>query len=263
MARAVKKRGSQASSRKEWMNCICMMVCFSASVMTQSLTWTQLHIPPAAAVTNIIGLPEVSLMLETKSGTGGGTQAFSSRGAYSGWTDLQTEVLGFHIYAAVSDADGNMSVGTDSAGVLRSTDGGTSWQSVQDGLLSNTVTSLHAESSGHLFAGTPDAGLFRTSSPTTHLREDRPPETVPEAMMCFPNPFNSSTTIHISVGAPGRVQLIVYDILGRPVDLLLDEFMSAGVMFRTWQPDGHPSGTYVVRLRHADHSSTTKVLYLR
>jgi hypothetical protein len=69
----------------------------------------------------------------------------------------------------------------------------------------------------------------------------------------YPNPFNPATTIRFSVPGEGRVQLAIYDLLGRRVRTLLDGNLSGGVHAIRW--DGRDergiavgSGTYFYRL---------------
>lgn len=44
----------------------------------------------------------------------------------------------------------------------------------------------------------------------------------------YPNPFNPSTTIKYQIPNAGNVTLKVYDILGREVTTLVDEFKNEG-----------------------------------
>ena len=69
----------------------------------------------------------------------------------------------------------------------------------------------------------------------------------------YPNPFNPETTIQYSLAAEGRVQLKVFDLLGREVATLVDERRSAGGHTAMWNgrhSDGTQaaSGVYLYRL---------------
>ena len=44
----------------------------------------------------------------------------------------------------------------------------------------------------------------------------------------YPNPFNPSTTIEYNVEASGHVTLKIYDIMGRVVRTLVNEYKDAG-----------------------------------
>jgi len=64
----------------------------------------------------------------------------------------------------------------------------------------------------------------------------------------YPNPFNPSTTISYTLSQPGRVRLVVVDLLGREVAVLVDEMRSAGQHVVSFNAAHLPSGLYVYRL---------------
>ncbi len=64
----------------------------------------------------------------------------------------------------------------------------------------------------------------------------------------YPNPFNPITTIPLSVGQTGRVQLGIYDIRGRLVEVAADRVMAAGEHQVTFDGSRLPSGTYFYRV---------------
>ena len=64
----------------------------------------------------------------------------------------------------------------------------------------------------------------------------------------YPNPFNPSTTVRFDVPEPGRVRLVVYDVLGRQVRVLVDGAVAAGAHAATFDAGPLASGAYVCRL---------------
>lgn len=78
---------------------------------------------------------------------------------------------------------------------------------------------------------------------------------------CFPNPFNPSTTISYFLSERGTVNVTVWDILGRRLATLLDEFQDTGFHSILFQAENLPSGVYLVRLTIGGFSSTTKIIY--
>lgn len=64
----------------------------------------------------------------------------------------------------------------------------------------------------------------------------------------YPNPFNPATVISYQIPNAGRVVLKVYDILGREVVTLLDDFQKAGTHFIHFDGRYLASGAYVYRL---------------
>jgi len=66
-----------------------------------------------------------------------------------------------------------------------------------------------------------------------------------------PNPFNASTQIEYQTPTPGHIQLTVYDILGRRIETLVDEWRPAGRHAVRWGAGDASSGMYLCRL-HVD-----------
>ena len=64
----------------------------------------------------------------------------------------------------------------------------------------------------------------------------------------YPNPFNPSTVIRFGLPFQSRVKLVVYDLLGRPVQTLLDGELSAGSHEVNFDASPLPSGTYLYTL---------------
>jgi hypothetical protein len=65
----------------------------------------------------------------------------------------------------------------------------------------------------------------------------------------FPNPFNPVTTIKFDIRSSGNVSLKVYDILGREVAILVDEYLRAGSYERVFEASNLSSGVYFYTLR--------------
>jgi len=64
----------------------------------------------------------------------------------------------------------------------------------------------------------------------------------------YPNPFNSSTIIAFELDHSSNVSLEVYDITGRMVKSLINEFRVAGSHEVNFNADGLPGGMYFYRL---------------
>ncbi len=65
----------------------------------------------------------------------------------------------------------------------------------------------------------------------------------------FPNPFNPTTKICFELPQSGKVQLAIYDLLGREVARIYDEVLAAGVHQVNFDATHLPSGTYFYRLQ--------------
>ena len=64
----------------------------------------------------------------------------------------------------------------------------------------------------------------------------------------YPNPFNGSTRLTVSMPAAGRVDIQAFDMKGRCIGVVFRGFLDAGHHTLTWNPAGLPSGNYILRL---------------
>jgi TolA-binding protein len=83
------------------------------------------------------------------------------------------------------------------------------------------------------------------------------------AMESYPNPFNPATMINYSIPADGMASLKVFDILGREVAVLVNEFKTAGSYHVRFDASSLSSGVYLHRLESGGKSVTQKALLLR
>jgi parallel beta-helix repeat protein len=79
----------------------------------------------------------------------------------------------------------------------------------------------------------------------------------------YPNPFNAQTTIRFIIPEPQNVHLTVYDLLGRRVEMILDEHRQAGVHSVTFDASDLSSGVYFYRLEAGDRVETKRMLLLK
>jgi aminopeptidase N len=89
----------------------------------------------------------------------------------------------------------------------------------------------------------------------------------------YPNPFNPTTTIEFNlpaaslnsseVGTLINVTLKVYDILGREVATLLNEYKTAGRYEQVFDASSLTSGVYVYKLQVGDFISSKKMILLK
>ncbi len=84
----------------------------------------------------------------------------------------------------------------------------------------------------------------------------------------YPNPFNLETTIRYALPEDRKVTLKVYNVLGREIKVLLDEFIHSGFHQVVW--DGRdssgrtvPCGVYFLKFDAGDYSVTKKLLKVR
>jgi parallel beta-helix repeat protein len=79
----------------------------------------------------------------------------------------------------------------------------------------------------------------------------------------YPNPFNAKTTIRFVLMKSQDINLAVYDLLGRKIETLLDEWLPAGTHGVTWDAEYYSSGTYFYTLRSVDKAETKKMILIK
>lgn len=79
----------------------------------------------------------------------------------------------------------------------------------------------------------------------------------------YPNPFNPSTKIKYSIPKAGNVKLQVYDILGKEVKILIDEYKSAGSYEIEFNSLDLPTGIYFYRIISGGFFSTRKMVLIK
>jgi len=84
----------------------------------------------------------------------------------------------------------------------------------------------------------------------------------------FPNPFNPVTQIQYELKQFGLILIKIYDIQGRVVDQLINEYQSPGHYSLNWNAGNHASGMYIVEMvmqleNNEVSRDLQKILYLK
>lgn len=90
-------------------------------------------------------------------------------------------------------------------------------------------------------------------------------------MQNYPNPYNPTTKIKFSIANVGdedfrplqTVKLIVYDILGREIETLVNEYLKPGNYEAEFNAKGFTSGVYYYRIESGNFSDTKKMILLK
>ncbi len=84
----------------------------------------------------------------------------------------------------------------------------------------------------------------------------------------YPNPFNPLTRIQFALPAGNRVSLVIYDLLGREIKTLVNEYRPAGryeIIWNATNESGSPvgAGMYFYRLATDSYTKTRKMVLLK
>ena len=111
------------------------------------------------------------------------------------------------------------------------------------------IPSFGVDKNGELFIASFDGNIYRLFATPTAV--DTP--ALAGALKVGPNPFGTSTNVAVSLVAPARVDLSVYDVAGRRVATLMKNQASRGLHSTAWNGRDESgrtlaSGVYFVRL---------------
>ena len=84
----------------------------------------------------------------------------------------------------------------------------------------------------------------------------------------YPNPFNPRTSVRYDLPDNERVNIIIYDMLGRQVKQLVDEYQDAGFKSIIWDATndfGKPAatGVYLCKIQAGEYMQTKKMVLLK
>ena len=79
----------------------------------------------------------------------------------------------------------------------------------------------------------------------------------------YPNPFNPTTTINITVEIRHATSLNVYDINGRLIDLVFQGELEIGTHEFQWEGTNYSSGIYFIKMQSGDYVQTRKMILLK
>jgi hypothetical protein len=79
----------------------------------------------------------------------------------------------------------------------------------------------------------------------------------------YPNPFNPVTQIDYQLPKSGNVRLIIFNALGKEVDVLVNESQNAGNHTVNWNAGAFSSGVYIYKLESGSFISSRKMILLK
>lgn len=146
------------------------------------------------------------------------------------------------------------------------TDGGESWIKKR---IQTTFTLFGIDFVNENFGWV--AGDFGTLLKTetggvTNVKDGEHSSVLPKSLNLFqnyPNPFNPMTTIQFDIPFGGNVSLRIYDVLGREVEILVNEFLTAGNYVVYFNRQNISSGVYIYSLIFNDNFQVKKMIFLK
>ena len=79
----------------------------------------------------------------------------------------------------------------------------------------------------------------------------------------YPNPFNSQVIIRYEVPVARQVKIVLYNLVGRVVEVLEDNRIEPGIYTMIWDAGENPSGIYFYRMDVGGFTQTRKLLLMK
>ncbi|MDP3684017.1 MAG: carboxypeptidase regulatory-like domain-containing protein, partial [Ignavibacteria bacterium] len=79
----------------------------------------------------------------------------------------------------------------------------------------------------------------------------------------YPNPFNPSTSISYQLPTNGLVTIKVYNVIGKEIATLVNEFQQSGNYSKEFNANGLTSGVYFYTIKSGSFSATKKMILMK
>jgi hypothetical protein len=110
-----------------------------------------------------------------------------------------------------------------------------------------------------------DTSIYRVlleRNVTTQIKSEEVPTKV-QLYQNYPNPFNPTTKIKYSTPENGFISIKIYDVLGREIKALVNEYKGAGIYEIEFEATELPSGTYFYTISGNSYFATQKMILLK
>lgn len=169
---------------------------------------------------------------------------------------------------AVSGTD--IFAGTYPYGVYYSSNNGANWFQKNQGFsvppfYNYTMISALKVNNGYIFSGTDGFSVYRRLYSEIIGIQNISTE-IPSAYSLgqnFPNPFNPTTKIKFDVVRVGDVKIVVYDVMGREVQTLVNESLKPGTYEASFDGAQFTSGVYFYKLITDGFTETKRMLMIK
>ena len=84
----------------------------------------------------------------------------------------------------------------------------------------------------------------------------------------YPNPFNPTTSVSYQLPDDGKVEVVIYNMMGELIKNLVDEKQNSGrnsIIWNATNNDGNQvsAGLYICTVRTSDHKQSKKMLLVK
>lgn len=101
---------------------------------------------------------------------------------------------------------------------------------------------------------------------TTSIEDTTSHSSVPysyELFQNYPNPFNPKTTITLNLVINTLIDLSIYDVRGKKIATLTNQYYASGRYSFDWDASGYASGIYYYKIKVGTYTSTKKMVLIK
>ncbi len=178
-------------------------------------------------------------------------------------------------YCMLVDHSDNLWIGASNCGLIKfDSIKFTTYKPLNSGLSENSIRYLAMDGFGNLWITLLNSGvdIFREGGIVGNfIRYSKAPyfvaashiPLVEQLFHAYPNPFNRVMTLRIDLPEPQFVRATIYDLLGREVEVLINDQKTAGSHYAKFKGQGLATGIYFIRVEIGAKSSTQKILFIK
>jgi photosystem II stability/assembly factor-like uncharacterized protein len=180
------------------------------------------------------------------------------------WSQISYNFISTNCMYAIDSL--NIIVGTYGNGIFSSSNSGATWHRINENVYDmedyiSTITRVD----NYIICGTYFGGIKKR--PVSDFVDVTVESVlVPDnysLLQNYPNPFNPSTIIKYNVSKAADITIKVYDISGKEIATLVQEYKTPGTYQVTFSGDNLTSGVYFYRLETKTYSETKKMILIK
>lgn len=170
------------------------------------------------------------------------------------------------MFRSMTKYDQYLIAGVAFESIYLSSDNGISWTPFNDGLITDWTFADMAINGSYIWALRDFFGnAYRRPAMevTTNVKEEKNVIDNFVLYQNYPNPFNPVTTIKFSIESSAVVKVTVFDLLGKELKVIVNEYRNAGTHSVGFNANTLPSGVYFYSFQSGNFTQTKKMALLR
>jgi len=149
--------------------------------------------------------------------------------------------------------------------MYKTTDGGYNWKRENSGSSTSIIFSIEAYNDSVIWASRGNGTIIHTvNGGQTYIKKLNSFQTaIYKLCQNYPNPFNPTTNIEFAIPKDNFVSLKIYNLLGKEIMSLVNEFKQAGSYTVTFDAANYPSGVYYYKIHTGSFVQVRKMILIK